>query len=191
MINGLYATTDGLGGLIVIQVQKTLSNNPKIELELTGQQGDVMKESMLCAKTLAINLLNDNEKNKFYDEIKNKPFGLHIHCPDTATPKDGPSAGIAITTAIYSVLTNKLIKNDYAMTGEVDLMGNAKAIGGLEYKILGAIKAGVKHIIVPEENRQDYDKIIQKNNFEITAQIYFVKTIKDVLEKIIIDYINQ
>ncbi len=190
MINGLYATTDGLGGLIVIQVQKTLSTNPKIELELTGQQGDVMKESMLCAKTLAISLLDDNEKNKFYDEIKNKPFGLHIHCPDTATPKDGPSAGIAITTAIYSVLTNKLIKNDYAMTGEVDLMGNAKAIGGLEYKILGAIKAGVKHIIVPEENRQDYDKIIQKNNFEITAQIYFVKTIKDVLEKIIIDYIN-
>jgi ATP-dependent Lon protease len=186
MINGLYATTDGLGGLIVIQVQKTLSSNPKIELELTGQQGDVMKESMLCAKTLAINLLNDDEKNKFYDEMKNKPFGLHIHCPDTATPKDGPSAGIAITTAIYSVLTNKLIKNDYAMTGEVDLMGNAKAIGGLEYKILGAIKAGVKHIIVPEENRQDYDKIIQKNNFVITAQIYFVNTIKEVLTKIII-----
>jgi ATP-dependent Lon protease len=74
------------------------------------------------------------------------------------------------------------------MTGEVDLMGNAKAIGGLEYKILGAIKAGVKHIIVPEENRQDYDKIIQKNNFVITAQIYFVHTIKDVLEKIIIDF---
>jgi ATP-dependent Lon protease len=188
MINGLYATTDGLGGLIVIQVQKTLSANPKIELELTGQQGDVMKESMLCAKTLAVNLLNDDEKNKFYDEMKNKPFGLHIHCPDTATPKDGPSAGIAITTAIYSTLTNKLIKNDYAMTGEVDLMGNAKAIGGLEYKILGAIKAGVKHIIVPEENRQDYDKIIQKNNFIITAQIYFVNTIKEVLEKIIIDY---
>jgi ATP-dependent Lon protease len=188
MINGLYATTDGLGGLIVIQVQKTLSSNPKIELELTGQQGDVMKESMLCAKTLAINLLNDDEKNKFYDEMKNKPFGLHIHCPDTATPKDGPSAGIAITTAIYSTLTKKLIKNDYAMTGEVDLMGNAKAIGGLEYKILGAIKAGVKHIIVPEENRQDYDKIIQKNNFVITAQIYFVHTIKDVLEKIIIDF---
>jgi endopeptidase La len=192
MVNGLYATTDGLGGLIVIQVQKTLSSSSKIELELTGQQGDVMKESMLCAKTLAINLLNENEKSNFNENsnldnnIKNRLFGLHIHCPETATPKDGPSAGIAITTAIYSVLTNKYIKNDYAMTGEVDLVGNVKAIGGLEYKIIGAIKAGVKHILVPEENREDYDKIKNKNNFDITAEIYFVKHIREVLEKIII-----
>jgi len=186
MVNGLYATTDGLGGLIVIQVQKTLSSSSKIELELTGQQGDVMKESMLCAKTLAINLLDENEKISFDDNFKNKAFGLHIHCPETATPKDGPSAGIAITTAIYSVLTNKYIKNDYAMTGEVDLVGNVKAIGGLEYKIIGAIKAGVKHILVPEENREDYDKIKNKNNFDITAEIYFVKYIREVLEKIII-----
>ena len=186
MVNGLYATTDGLGGLIVIQVQKTLSSSSKIELELTGQQGDVMKESMLCAKTLAINLLDENDKVNFNNDVKNKAFGLHIHCPETATPKDGPSAGIAITTAIYSVLTNKYIKNDYAMTGEVDLIGNVKAIGGLEYKIIGAIKAGVKHILVPEENREDYNKIINKNNFDMTAEIYFVKHIKEVLEKIII-----
>lgn len=186
MVNGLYATTDGLGGLIVIQVQKTLSSNSKIELELTGQQGDVMKESMLCAKTLAINLLDEKEKDNFDNNFKTKAFGLHVHCPETATPKDGPSAGIAITTAIYSVLTNKYIKNDYAMTGEVDLIGNVTAIGGLEYKIIGAIKAGVKHIIVPEENREDYNKIINKNNFDITVEIYFVKHIKEVLEKIII-----
>jgi ATP-dependent Lon protease len=186
LVNGLYATTDGLGGLIVIQVQKTLSSSSKIELELTGQQGDVMKESMLCAKTLAINLLDDEEKVNFDNNFKNKAFGLHVHCPETATPKDGPSAGIAITTAIYSVLTNKYIKNDYAMTGEVDLVGNVKAIGGLEYKIIGAIKAGVKYILVPEENREDYNKIIKKNNFDITVEIYFVKHIKEVLEKIII-----
>ena len=186
MVNGLYATTDGLGGLIVIQVQKTLSSNSKIELELTGQQGDVMKESMLCAKTLAINLLDEKEKDNFDNNFKTKAFGLHVHCPETATPKDGPSAGIAITTAIYSVLTNKYIKNDYAMTGEVDLIGNVTAIGGLEYKIIGAIKAGIKHIIVPEENREDYNKIINKNNFDITVEIYFVKHIREVLEKIII-----
>ena len=127
LINGLYATATGIGGITVIQVIKTLSDK-KLGLELTGQQGDVMKESMICAKTLAWNLLTNERKKEIKEEWDNfGSYGFHIHCPECATPKDGPSAGIAITTAIYSVLINKPILNTIAMTGEVDLIGNVKA----------------------------------------------------------------
>ena len=156
LINGLYASTVGLGGITLIQLKKILTTSTNIPLELTGQQGDVMKESMSCAKTLALNLLSEQEKELVTNEIKSNPFGLHIHCPDGATPKDGPSAGITITTGIYSILTNKPVRNDIAMTGEVDLLGNVKAIGGLDAKINGAIKAGVKLVIFPKENEQDW-----------------------------------
>ena len=169
LINGLYATATGIGGITVIQVIKTLSDK-KLGLELTGQQGDVMKESMICAKTLAWNLLSNERKKEIKEEWDDfGSYGFHIHCPECATPKDGPSAGIAITTAIYSVLINKPILNTIAMTGEVDLIGNVKAIGGLDAKILGAIKAGCNKVLIPKENEQDYNKLseIIKKSIEI------------------------
>ena len=186
LINGLYASSTGLGGITLIQVQKIISNQSNLPLELTGQQGNVMKESMSCAKTLALNLLTDTEKTNLYNEIKDKQFGLHIHCPDTSTPKDGPSAGLAITAAIYSLLTSKPIKNDIAITGEVDLLGNAKAIGGLDAKINGAIKAGVKLVIFPEENEEDFKKIIEQNLLDSKISYKMVKNIKDVISLVII-----
>ena len=98
-------------------------------LELTGQQGDVMKESMKVSKTLAWNLLHPNMQNTIND---NKKFGIHIHCPEGATPKDGPSAGAAITTCILSLLLNIPVDNKVAITGEIDLNGRIHAIGGLD-----------------------------------------------------------
>lgn len=187
LINGLYASTVGLGGITLIQIKKILTTSSNIPLELTGQQGDVMKESMSCAKTLALNLLNDKEKETISTELKSNPFGLHIHCPDGATPKDGPSAGITITTGIYSVLTNKPIRNDIAMTGEVDLLGNVKAIGGLDAKINGAIKAGVKLVIFPKENEQDWNKIIKDKSLDGEIDFFMAETIDQVIAKAIIN----
>ena len=107
-----------------------------MSLNLTGQQGKTMKESMeVGKKTVAWNLLTQEQK----DEVNSQsPFGLHIHCPEGATPKDGPSADGAITLTIYSQLLNKKIDNTYALTGEIRLMnGQISKIGGLDLKIEG------------------------------------------------------
>jgi len=163
-VNGLYATVAGTGGLTIVECVKTPSDR-KLALELTGQQGDVMKESMMCAKTLAWNLIPKSIKKDINEEISSYGnFGLHIHCPEAATPKDGPSAGITITTAIVSRLCNIKVKNDIAMTGEIDLHGNVHPIGGLEAKLEGAKRAGVRLCLIPKDNEDDYNKIIKRRN---------------------------
>jgi predicted RNA-binding protein Jag len=160
LVNGLYATGAGLGGITIIQAKKTISDK-KFGLEkLTGSQGDVMKESMSCAFTVAGNLINEEYIKQF--EKDNEHFGVHIHCPDGATPKDGPSAGLAITTCLVSLITKIPIRNDVAMTGEIDLEGNAGEIGGLYSKIQGALNAGVKKVLVPRNNVKDLDVIFRK-----------------------------
>ena len=105
---------------------------------------------------------------------KNGTFGIHLHCPEAATPKDGPSAGCAITLAIVSLLTNIKIKNDVALTGEIDLNGSIHEIGGLEHKIEGGKMAGVKLILYPTQNENDIELIKEKeyildNKIEIRA----------------------
>ena len=124
-------------------------------LERTAQPGDVMKESMSVAKTVAWTLMNSETKNKLHKESKKCPFGLHIHCPDGATPKDGPSAGTAITVSIISTLLRVPVLNTVAITGEIDLNGMVGQIGGLDTKIRGAKKAGVKHVLYPSTNAND------------------------------------
>ena len=164
LVNGLYATSASIGGLTIIEVLKTPSTQD-YSLHLTGQQGDVMKESMYCAKTLAWNLLPKSIiKGIKADWDKNGHWGLHIHCPEGATPKDGPSAGCAITIGIISRLCNVAVRNDIALTGEVDLNGNVCEVGGINSKIEGAIKAGVTTIFLPRENEDDYNKYIDKQN---------------------------
>jgi len=161
-VNGLYATVTGTGGITIVEVVKTPSDR-KLSLELTGQQGDVMKESMMCAKTLAWNLLPKDIKKELAEEQESLGnFGLHIHCPEASTPKDGPSAGITITTAIVSRLCNIKVNNTIAMTGEIDLHGNVHAIGGLDAKLEGAKRAGVETVLVPKDNEEDYQKILKK-----------------------------
>ena len=164
VVNGLYATTTGTGGLTLIEVLR-IPSDKKLELELTGSQGDIMKESMRCAKTLAWHLLSHNIKNIINKEWdKNGTFGLHIHCPSAAMTKDGPSAGITITTAILSQLCNVAVKNNIAMTGEVDLHGNVHPIGGLDSKLFGAVRAGVDTVLIPKDNEDDYKKYLKKLN---------------------------
>ena len=149
----------GRGGVLPIEVS-FLPCSQLLELHLTGMQGDVMKESMQVARTLAFELAG-NSLNERLNEIDGKPYkrGLHIHVPEGATKKDGPSAGTAITIAIFSRITGLPIRHDVAITGEICLGGRVTAIGGLEEKVLGGIKAGVKHFIFPEENKNDYDKL--------------------------------
>jgi ATP-dependent Lon protease len=186
VINGLWANALGKGGVIPIQVSWRPSEK-FLSLHLTGMQGDVMKESMNVALTLAWDLTTLNKKKEIRDEhsIDNNLNGIHIHCPEGATPKDGPSAGTAITTAIYSILNNKRIKYNIAITGEICLNGNVTEIGGLDLKILGAIKAGVKEILFPVENMKDYKSFIEKyKDSPLLEEIKFhpVNTIKEVFE---------
>ena len=116
IINGLWANALGMGGIIPIECNFYPSNN-FLDFKLTGLQGDVMKESMNVAKTLAWKLTSDKQKKKLLDEFeKMKSFGMHIHCPEGAVPKDGPSAGTAITTVLYSRLNNIKIPNNIAIT---------------------------------------------------------------------------
>jgi ATP-dependent Lon protease len=121
-------------------------------------QGDIMKESMNVALTLAWELTPIEQQQK----INCNSNGIHIHCPEGSTPKDGPSAGTAITIAIYSILNKKKIKHTIAITGEICLNGNVTEIGGLDLKIKGAIKAGVKEILFPAENIKDYNTFMEK-----------------------------
>jgi endopeptidase La len=182
VMNGLWANSLGLGGLIPIQCFHFPSSKI-FDLKLTGMQGDVMKESMNVAKTLAWNLTPSEAKEPFHDE-KNKEKGIHIHCPEGAVPKDGPSAGTAITIAIYSLINNRKIKNDIAITGEINLQGMVTEIGGLELKILGGIKAGVKSFIFPKSNTKDFNKFLEKyDKIDVSAiDFYPVDKIEQVLK---------
>ena len=183
LVNGLWANDMGVGGLIPIEVF-SIPTNSKLELELTGQQGDVMRESMRCAKTVAWNLIPNKCKERLNKEWKDfGNTGIHIHCPDGSTPKDGPSAGAAITTAIISMLLREPVDNKIAMTGEINLKGEVTEIGGLSQKLNGAKKAGVTHVLIPYQNKLDLDKIVLgdnnplDNNFKVSC----VNNIWDVL----------
>ena len=179
VINGLWANALGMGGIIPIQA-KWRASDKALSLHLTGTQGDVMKESMNVALTLAYNLT----PKQVQSTIQN---GLHIHCPDGSTPKDGPSAGTAITVTIYSLFNNLKIKHNLAITGEITLDGNITAIGGLDLKFLGGIKAGVKTFLFPKENEKDYNTFMEKyKDDELTKGIIFVSVedIHDVLSMV-------
>jgi len=119
-----------------------------------------MKESVMFSFTIAMNCIKSKYRDDFLEHYKS---GIHIHTPDGATKKDGPSAGSAFTTAFISRILNKHIKHDIAMTGEIELGGDITAIGGLEHKLTGAKKAGVKLVFCPRENINDVAKIKKAN----------------------------
>jgi ATP-dependent Lon protease len=155
-----------------------------LTLQTTGSLEKVISESMNVAKTVAWNLLDKVKQNSLINSMTNT--GLHIHCPDGSTSKDGPSAGAAITCGIYSVFINKPIKNDISMTGEIDLDGNITAIGGLDAKLSGAKRAGVKIAYVPEENRRNVEILLKKQPElqDSTFKIEFLSHINQAITKI-------
>jgi endopeptidase La len=162
-INGLWANSYGQGGIIPIQ-SRFFPCKEFLQLKLTGMQGEVMKESMNVALTLAWNL-TEKKKREEIQQLYNKDkdvYGIHIHCPEGSTPKDGPSAGTAITTVLYSLFNNKPIHSEFAITGEISLDGTINEIGGLDLKIIGGIKAGVKKFIYPKENENDFRLFMEK-----------------------------
>ena len=142
-----------VGGTI-LQVE-AVSMPGKGELKLTGSLGNVMKESAIAA----FSYVKGHAKDLGIDAKLFDKNDFHIHVPDGATPKDGPSAGITLTTALVSLLTGKPVRYDYAMTGEINLRGKVTAIGGVKEKSIGALRAGIRDIILPEENRKDLEDI--------------------------------
>jgi ATP-dependent Lon protease len=161
--NGMYATSLGNGGTLPIHA-KFFPSEHFLELKLTGLQQDVMKESMHVSLTIAWNLTSQDKRKEIrelYDGENNK-YGINIHPGDASVHKDGPSAGVTITSVIYSLLNNKPIKPRIAMTGEIQMTGAITAIGGLNYKILGSIKANVNTFIYPKENKKEFDEFYEK-----------------------------
>ena len=129
----LWANALGKGGIIPIESLFYPASNP-LDFKLTGMQGDVMKESMNVAKTLAWKLTSTKRQKSCLKSFPKINYRIHIHCPEGATPKDGLSAGTAITVAIYSLLNAVKIKNNIAITGEINLQGRVTKIGGLKLK---------------------------------------------------------
>jgi endopeptidase La len=162
VVNGLWANTAGIGGVLSIETM-LIPSTTFLSVKATGHLEKVIKESTEVATSLAWNYLPESVKNKYLKEMKDKPIGIHIHCPDGSTPKDGPSAGAALTLALYSLLTGIKIKHDIAMTGEINLEGKVTAIGGLEEKLEGAKRAGVKLVLFPRDNLKHLNKIKERN----------------------------
>lgn len=174
IVNGLAWTMNG-GCVLNIEAVKLKG---KGDIKFTGRLGDVMKESVNVAFSFIKSYLTKHEEKVDFNE-----FDIHVHAPDGATPKDGPSAGIALASVIYSTLTNKKIKSKVAMTGEISLTGIVLPIGGVKEKLQGAIKANMELVLLPNDNKEDYEKVDQEIKNKINVK--FVKTIDEVFKEVI------
>ena len=175
-VNGLAWTSVG-GELLQIESAVTAGKGRVIK---TGSLGDVMQESIQAAMTVSKNIASENNIDKSFFETND----IHIHVPEGATPKDGPSAGITMCTAITSIVLDKLVKANLAMTGEITLAGKVLKIGGLKEKLIAAKRSGITNIIIPKDNvgdLEELDKKILKN-----LKIIPVESIKQVLAKALV-----
>ena len=165
IINALWANSYGCGGVLPLQ-SSFIPSNKFLDLVLTGSMGDVMKESISVSLTNAWNLTSVERQKylieKYNDPKNNNVCGIHIHCPDISTKKDGPSATTAFTVLIYSLFNNIKIKNYFGITGETHFGFYLTEIGGLQEKIIHSIKAGITEFIFPKENEKDFNKIMEK-----------------------------
>ena len=170
-VTGLAWTEVG-GDLLTIETASVLG---KGKLSYTGSLGDVMKESIQAAMTVVRSRAEKLGINPEFHEKRD----IHIHVPDGATPKDGPSAGIAMCTALVSCLTGNPVKSEVAMTGEISLRGKVLPIGGLKEKLLAAHRGGIKTVIIPKDNVKDLEEIPE--NAKRDLNIHAVETIDEVL----------
>jgi ATP-dependent Lon protease len=172
VVTGLAWTSVG-GDLLSIEALKLPG---KGRMKTTGKLGDVMKESIEAASSYVRSISPDiGVKPTKFDKLD-----IHVHVPEGATPKDGPSAGLAMVTSIVSVLTGIPVKKDIAMTGEVTLRGNALPIGGLKEKLLAALRGGIKTVLIPEENEKDLEEI--PDNVKECLKIIPVSHVSEVLK---------
>ena len=178
VVTGLAWTSVG-GDLLHIEALKLPG---KGRMKTTGKLGDVMKESIDAASSYVRSISPEiGIKPPQFDKLD-----IHVHVPDGATPKDGPSAGLAMVTSIVSVLTGIPVRKDIAMTGEVSLRGNAMPIGGLKEKLLAALRGGIKTVLIPEENEKDLAEI--PDNVKDGLEIIAVSHVREVLERALIDH---
>ena len=176
VVSGMSYSSVG-GGVLSIEVNKVAGNG---KIKLTGRLGDVMKESANAAISAVASISEQMGINpKVFSEID-----IHIHVPEGAVKKDGPSAGTAMATAIYSVISGKKVDNDLAMTGEITIRGNVLPIGGLKEKLFAWVRAGISKVIVPSKNREDIEELSK----EITdnLDIIYIDSLKEVLDNAII-----
>ena len=176
VVNGLAWTQ--VGGVILTIEANVMDGTGKTQL--TGKLGDVMKESAMAA----ISYIRSNQedlgiKGEFYKEKD-----IHIHVPEGAVPKDGPSAGVTMVTALVSALTGRKVKHDFAMTGEITLTGRVLAIGGVKEKVLAAHRYGISKVFLPKENKRDIQDIDPKIRQKI--KFYFTNNVKEILDEVLI-----
>ena len=177
VVNGLAWTAVG-GTTLEVQAVKM---EGKGLLQLTGKLGDVMQESARVAYSYVRHIKNElGIEEKFNEKID-----VHLHFPEGAVPKEGPSAGITITTAIISVLANKEVRQDVAMTGEITITGEVLAVGGIKEKVIGAHRVGIREVVLPFDNKVDTEELPKEIASEM--KFHFAKTYEDVKKIVFVD----
>ncbi len=179
-VTGL-AWTEAGGDLLQIEAVTILAQKGAGKVTMTGKLGDVMKESIQVAEML----VRSRTHSMGIEADIFETTSVHIHVPEGATPKDGPSAGIAMVTSIVSALTGIEVKKDVAMTGEVDLLGNVLPIGGLKEKLLAALRGGITKVLIPQENVKDLAEI--PNNVKKGLEIVPVSIVSDVIKHALVN----
>lgn len=170
VVTGLAWTQAG-GDILFLETMFTKGEG---KIHITGQLGDVMKESVQVAISLVKSMYPD--KADLFKE-----YDLHVHVPDGAVPKDGPSAGITLTTALASLVTGKAVEPTVAMTGEVSLRGGVMPIGGLPEKLMAAVRAGIRTVMIPQDNEEDLEDVAEEVKRQLT--IVPISSVSQVLEK--------
>ena len=190
VINCLWANIYNIGGILSASA-KFIPSNKYLELKTTGLVDKMMDESFMVSLTNAFNMISEERKNELNEKYngKSQKYGIHLHTGDGSVEKSGTSAGIAITILIYSLLTGKKIKNDFAVTGEAsDLNGKVGEIGALKTKIIYGIKSGVKNFIYPKENEKDLKEFMDSykdNDLVKGIQFYPVSHVEEAIDLII------